>query len=177
MENYAVLHDCIMEIQYTSNTPSCIPSGSQSILLTWPYAISLQGYKTCITKVTDKKGNWMNGNMAEWGIPLRRTGCLETECASAQEIGLCLHCAYVFVCILTVCLGTGGSADGLFVSAPSLRMWSVLMYESYRPSPWRAGNKNEQINQRDNQIINSATKPLRDKSWENTQTQHLQNEI
>ena len=35
--------------------------------------------------------------------------------------------AYVFVCALTVCLGIGGSPDGLFVSASSLRMWSVLM--------------------------------------------------
>lgn len=31
--------------------------------------------------------------------------------------------------ILTVCLGMGGSPDGP-VSASSLRMWSVLMYES-----------------------------------------------
>ena len=36
----------------------------------------------------------------------------------------------VWVCALTVCLGMGGSPDGLFVSASSLRMWSVLMYES-----------------------------------------------
>lgn len=98
----------------------------------------------------------MNGNMAEWGILC--TFCLETECASAQEMGLCLHGEYAFVCILTVCLGTGGSPDGLFVSASSLRMWSVLMYESYRPSPWRAGNKTEQINQCENQICNRTTR-------------------
>ena len=47
-------------------------------------------------------------------------------------------CVCLFVCILTVCLGMGGRPDGLFVSASSLRMWSVLMYESYRPSPCRA---------------------------------------
>lgn len=51
----------------------------------------------------------------------------------------------VLVCILTVCLGMGGSPDGLFGSTSSLRMWSVLMYESYRPSPCRAeGDKAEQ---------------------------------
>lgn len=52
----------------------------------------------------------------------------------------CLLCA----CVLTVCLGMGGRPAGLFVSASSLRMWSVLMYESYRPSPWRAKTRNKQ---------------------------------
>lgn len=50
----------------------------------------------------------------------------------------------MFVGTLTVCLGTGGSPDGLLVSASSLRMWSVLMYESYRPSPWRAKEEEEE---------------------------------
>lgn len=55
------------------------------------------------------------------------------------------HSFTVLVCILTVCLGMGGSPDGLFGSTSSLRMWSVLMYESYRPSPCRAeGDKEEQ---------------------------------
>lgn len=56
-------------------------------------------------------------------------------------------CVCVFVCILTVCLGMGGSPDGLFVSASSLRMWSVLMYESYRPSPCRAGRDKDGQNE------------------------------
>lgn len=50
------------------------------------------------------------------------------------------------VWILTVCLGMGGSPDGP-VSASSLRMWSVLMYESYRPSPCRAEGGKERTNQ------------------------------
>lgn len=50
----------------------------------------------------------------------------------------------MFVGTLTVCLGTGGSPDGLLVSASSLRMWSVLMYESYRPSPWRTEEEEEE---------------------------------
>lgn len=59
-------------------------------------------------------------------------------------------CVRVCVCILTVCLGIGGSPDGLFVSASSFRMWSVLMYESYRPSPWRAaGTVMNKVNQCD----------------------------
>lgn len=59
-------------------------------------------------------------------------------------------CVRVCVCILTVCLGIGGSPDGLFVSASSFRMWSVLMYESYRPSPWRAaGTMMNKVNQCD----------------------------
>lgn len=69
-----------------------------------------------------------NGNPEEQEVWRR-------ECAPAQEIGLNWLSVCVFVCILTVCLGTGGSPDGLFVSASSFRMWSVLMYESYRPSP------------------------------------------
>lgn len=124
----------------------CPLSKSINIAHMMSYAIILKGYKTWFTQVTDKNGNRMNRNLAEWRKSLWGTGWLETECASAQEIGLCWCCAYVFVCPLTVCLGTGGSPDGLFVSASSLRMWSVLMYESYRPSPWRAGNKNEQRN-------------------------------
>lgn len=75
----------------------------------------------------------------------------------------------VCVCLLTVCLGIGGSPDGLFVSASSLRMWSVLMYESYRPSPWRAeGTEMKQTNQCDNvESTQSATQDtLRDKGRE-----------
>jgi len=57
-------------------------------------------------------------------------------------------CRLVCVCILTVCLGIEGSTAGLFVSSSSLSMWSVLMYESYRPSPWRA--KGTEVNKCDN---------------------------
>lgn len=70
--------------------------------------------------------------------------CFST--GSTALLALCTHvCVCLFVCILTVCLGMGGNPDGLFVSASSLRMWSVLMYESYRPSPCRAeGDKDGQ---------------------------------
>lgn len=64
------------------------------------------------------------------GLPfLRETGCLET----ARYDGTGKRALFgfgVFGCLLTVSLGMGGRPEGLLVSVSSLRMWSVLMYES-----------------------------------------------
>lgn len=88
----------------------------------------------------------MNGNKAVRGISLSlseeqdvwRQSVLQHRKYSFTGSVHAHVCVCLFVCILTVCLGMGGRPDGLFVSASSLRMWSVLMYESYRPSPCRA---------------------------------------
>lgn len=107
-----------------------------------------------------------------WG--LSEEGDVWRELVSAQDTGLHYYCATVLVCLRTVCLGTGGSPDGLFVSVSSLRMWSALMYESYRPSPWRAGKKKYKQSSViiwNNQICNKDT--VRDKGWENTQSRNL----